>query len=374
MSITWINAAALAGLVLVALPIAIHLLVRQQTRVLLYPSLRFLRETALAAFRRRAIQDAALLVCRVAVIAAAAAALAGPVLHTPSRAAGYANRLSQAMIPVDAGGSRAGTADVFRSAAFARTSIGDAIGDAVRWLEAQPPSAREIVFTGSFRRGSVSESDLAIVPEGVGIRFAADTPSAAPNQVTAALLTRRNGTLVRVDQLVQVTTDATRVDQGTFVAVPEDRLRVVAAPADQALAEAALAAAVDEGVPWTTGDRRVVIAWDGADSAAIPATGADIIRMPVPNPPASAARATWNAIDRATPRTFADPVVIPREQLQSWSRPPGSPSPNAIPADEGDRRWLWAAALVLLGVEHLLRRARATARSSGRAPAEARVA
>ena len=61
MSITWINPVALAGFALMALPIAIHLLVRQQTRSLPYPSLRFLRETALAAFRRRAIQDAALL-------------------------------------------------------------------------------------------------------------------------------------------------------------------------------------------------------------------------------------------------------------------------------------------------------------------------
>lgn len=373
MSITWINPAVLAGLALVALPIAIHLLVRQQTRVLPYPSLRFLRETALAAFRRRAIQDAALLVCRVAVVAAAVTALAGPVLHTPSRAAGYANRLSQAVIAVDSSGSRPVQTDVFRSATFTRTSIADAIGDAVRWLDAQPPSAREIVFNGLFRRGSVDESDLAPVPEDVGIRFVADTPSAAPNQLTAAIATRRNGTLVRIDQLVEVGTDATRVHEGAVVPVPEDRLRVVAAPADQALAEAALAAAIGEGVPWITGDRRVLIVWDGADGAASPSLGEDIIRMPVPNPPASAARATWNAIDRATPRTFVDPVLIAREQLQSWSRPPGSPSSSAIPADEGDRRWLWAAALALLGIEHVLRRERATARSE-RAPTEARVA
>ena len=82
MSITWITPVALAGFALIALPIAIHLLVRQQTRQLAYPSLRFLRETALAAFRRRAIQDAALLACRVAIVAAAVMALAGPVLHT----------------------------------------------------------------------------------------------------------------------------------------------------------------------------------------------------------------------------------------------------------------------------------------------------
>ena len=373
MSITWLTPAALAGVALVALPIAIHLLVRQHTRSLPYPSLRFLRETALAAFRRRAIQDAALLVCRVAVIAAAVTALAGPVLHTASRTAGYANRLSQAMIPVGSSASLPGSEDVFRSATFNRAVIADAIGDGLRWLEAQPPSAREIVFSGSLRRGSIDASDLAIVPDGVGIRFVPDAPSAAPNQLAASLLTRRNGRLVRIDQLVRVDTDSTRVSDATPVAVPDDRLRVTAAAEDQALAEAALLAAVDEGVPWTTADRRLLVVWEGA-AAGTPLPGAEVVPMDVPSPPASAARATWNAIDRATPRTFVDPVLIPREQLQSWSRPPGPPSPGAIPADEGDRRWWWAAALALVGLEHFLRRERATMRSTDTAQAEARVA
>ena len=41
---------------LVVLPIAVHLLVRQHSRTQLYPSLRFLRETQLAAFRRRKVE------------------------------------------------------------------------------------------------------------------------------------------------------------------------------------------------------------------------------------------------------------------------------------------------------------------------------
>ena len=260
MSITWINPVALAAFALIALPIAIHLLVRQQTRSLPYPSLRFLRETALAAFRRRAIQDAALLACRVAVVAAAVTAVAGPVLHTASRTAGYANRLSRATVAVDSNGApdRRSPKTSSGQPHFDRTAIADSIGDALRWLDAQPPSAREIVFAGSFRRGSIDASDLALVPPEIGIRFVGDTPSNAANQFTTSLLTRRNGTLVRVDQLVRLNTDATRMDEGASVAVPEDRLRVIAAPSDQALAEAALRAAVDEGVPWTTADRRLL--------------------------------------------------------------------------------------------------------------------
>ena len=364
MSITWLTPVALAAIALIALPIAIHLLVRQQTRSLPYPSLRFLRETALAAFRRRAIQDAALLMCRISVIAAAVTALAGPVLHTAVRTAGYANRLSRATVPVASTSAPATSGDAFRAATFNRTAIADAIGDAMRWLDEQPPSAREIVFTGSFRRGSIDASDLALVPAGVGIRFAPDTPSAAPNPFTTPLLTRRDGRLVRVDQIVRLTTDSTHISDGAAVPIPEDRLRVIAAPADQALADAAVRAAIDEGVPWTAADRRLLIVWDGADLGAATSQGENVIRMSVPAPATSAARAVWDAIDRAIPRAFVEPVVIPREQLESWSRPPGPPSPTAIPGDEGDRRWFWAAALALLGLEHVLRRERASPATS----------
>ncbi len=373
MSITWLTPVVLAAFALIALPIAIHLLVRQQTRSLPYPSLRFLRETALAALRRRAIQDAALLICRVSVIVAAVTALAGPVLHTAVRTAGYANRLSRATVSVAADSAPATSDDAFRTATFNRTAIADAIGDALRWLGEQPPSAREIVFTGSFRRGSIGASDLALVPAGIGIRFAPDTPSAAPNPFTTPLLTRRNGTLVRVEQIVRLTTDATHITDGAAVPVPQDRLRVIAPAADQALADAALRAAIDEGVPWTADDRRLLIAWDGGDLGAA-SQGADVIRMSVPSPSTSAARGMWDAIDRATPRPFVEPVVIPREQLQSWSRPPGPPSPTSIPGDEGDRRWFWAAALALLGLEHVLRRERANERLKAVVDAEARVA
>ena len=178
---------------------------------------------------------------------------------------------------------------------------------------------------------------------------------------------------MRIDQLVHVDTDSTRVSDATPVAVPDDRLRVMAAADDQALAEAALRAAVDEGVPWTTADRRLLVVW-GSANAGMPSPGVEVVPMDVPSPAASAALATWNAIDRATSRTLVDPVLIPREQLQSWSRPPGPPSPGAIPADEGDRRWWWAAALALLGLEHFLRRDRATMRSTDTAQAEAGVA
>ena len=138
MSIAWIAPAALIGLALIALPIAVHLLVRQHARVLAYPSLRFLRETQLAAFRRRAIQDAALLACRVAIIAAAVTALAGPVLQTPSRTASHASRTSRAIVAIDLADRSViakAAEGAFASASFTRSSAADALADAVAMAE-----------------------------------------------------------------------------------------------------------------------------------------------------------------------------------------------------------------------------------------------
>src|SRR5262245_634464 len=174
MSITWMSPAALAGIALVVLPIAIHLLVRQPARRLPSPSLRFLQETQLAALRRRSIQDAWLLLCRCLIIAFAALALAGPVFQSDARLAAFAARTSRAIVV-------AGSADdatiatlwenAFKSNVFKRSTLVDALADATRWLDQQPPSSREILIAGPLRRGDVTAADLASVDADIGIRF-----------------------------------------------------------------------------------------------------------------------------------------------------------------------------------------------------------
>jgi hypothetical protein len=373
MSIAWVNSAAFIGLALIALPIAIHLLVRQQTRVVAFPSLRFLSQTALAAFRRRAIQDALLLACRVAVVALAVLALAGPIVQTASRAADQANRVSRAIVRLE---PTAQAADLmqgtFRSATFARANIADALADAVRWLDRQPPSAWEIVVTGTFRRGGIEQSDLLIVPRDVGVRFVPSPPAQAANSATLATLMRSNGRLIRIDRVMQLGADSTRVSSANAVQIPEDRIRVMAATRDQTLADAALDAALSAGVRWTTTDRRVVVIWEGAEDTPQPSSGVEIVRMAVPTPAETAATAIWNAVDHSTPRETVEPVTISLAELETWSRKPGPPASSAVPADEGDRRWLWAAVLVLLAAEQWLRRERT--RSIRQAPQEQQVA
>jgi hypothetical protein len=347
---------------LIAIPIAIHLLVRQQTRSVAYPSLRFVRETALAAFRRRAIQDAVLLMCRIAIVASAVIALAAPVFQTSWRSEAYARRTSRAIVMLDTSAHEPALEqrrDTYRSETFRRPIIADAINDAVRWLDGQPPSAREVVFVGSFHRGQVEHSDLIPIPESIGVRFQHARAPQAPRQLVMPVLMRSNGKLLRINQAVELDADATRVSTGAAAGVDDDRLRIIAAAKDQPLADAALRAALRAGVRWTMEDVRVVIVWEGAEGVPPSSSAVQRVRMPVPEPASSSATAIWNALDAAMPRVAVEPVPIPAERLTQWSRPAGPPAPGAAPQDEGDRRWLWMLALTLLGIEYLLRRDRA---------------
>jgi hypothetical protein len=358
MAMTWINAAAWWGLALVAVPIAIHLLVRQQTRIVAYPSLRFVRETALAAFRRRAIQDAVLLACRAAIVVAAVAALAGPILQTESRQAGHDNRVSRAIVQLDdsVANEEELTVGSFRSATFRRAAIADALTDAARWLDAQPPSSREVVFVGAFRKGQIAREDLLALPSGIGVRFAEGKEPRAGEPFMQRTLKRLDGRLVFVLSQVRLSADSTHVGTGGAISAGDDRIRVVAAAKDQPLADAALSVVLDAGIRWPDPQRRLVVVWEGADIAAPGASDGDVVRMAVPDPPPTAATTLRDAIDAATPMDAAEPIRIAQVDLDAWSRPAGPPSPRAQPADEGDRRWLWGAALLLLAAEYWLRR------------------
>ena len=375
MSVSWITPAALIGLLLVALPIVVHLLARHQARVLAYPSLRFLHETQLAALRRRSIQDAALLACRVAIIAIAALALSGPVLQTPSRTASHANRTSRAIVTIDSNDPSAiamAAEGAMASATFTRAIVADALADAVRWLDRQPPSAREIVVIGDLRRGAIDGSDLAHVPPQIGLRFVPTAVAPQPEQ-TMSILTRRDGVLTRIDRRVRLDAETTRVSETGGVPISTDLVTIAALPRDADLAAASLRAALDAGIPWSNFDRRVLVLWDGAQ---LPSSvdGTTVVRMAVPSPPAAAADAVREALASVSRPNLRDPVVISAGQLSRWTRVPGPPSTNAPLSDEGDRRWLWAAALVLLALEWSLRRSRSAAKARTDAAVEARVA
>jgi hypothetical protein len=356
MSVLWTAPLALFGLALIALPIAVHLLARHQVRTLPFPSLRFLHETQLAAFRRRTIQDVALLVCRVAIVAAAAGALAGPVFETAARSAGFANRVSRAVVisealPPEVVGRI--TDGAFRSTIVTRERLADGIADALRWLGEQPRSAREIVIGGALRRDAIGAGVLAMIPPEIGVRFEQGIADGPP-ELAVSMLERRDGVLARVERAARLTPEDTEVNDGAASPARQDLVSIRSAPRDALLAEAALRAALSAGIPWRDFDRRVVVLWEGAGESSL--GDAHVIRMPVPSPRSAAADAVHAALTEAGRPGWAEPLTVSPQQLQTWSRPPGPPASSAPIADEGDRRWLWAAALALLALEWRLRR------------------
>ena len=380
MSVAWLAPMALLGVALVAIPIAIHLLVRQQSRRVEFPSLRFLLPSQLAAFRRRNLQDAWLLACRAAIVAVAALALAGPVLQTASRSAGYGARTARAVIVepgIEPPSAIKLAGNAFVSKSFARERVGDAIADATRWLDVQPPASRELVFVGAFRRGSVAAGDLRGIGPTVGIRFVAAGGTIAGRDAQLPVLRSGSTGLFIEQQQVHLEDDSTRVTTGVTTAAASDLVRIVASPASQALADAALRAALAEGLAWKNPVQRLLVAWNGVDEALVQRLllGATLIRMPHPDPPATSASAVAAAImaETAAPTAVMEPVAISQQQLQAWSRPPSGVPASAPATDEGDRRWLWALVLGLLGLEHVLRRSK-SAEVAAESVAGARVA
>jgi aerotolerance regulator-like protein len=372
MPVAWLMPAALAGIALIALPIAVHLMVRQPVRRVPFPSLRFLRETQLAALRRRSIQDGWLLLCRAAIVALAAVALAGPVFMTAARTTSFAARTSRAIVTIDAideATIEQLTAGAFATATFNRGRVSDALADAVRWLNAQPPSAREIVIAGPLRRGAVGDGDLAGVPAEIGLRFHPIAFTGATETVFS-VLARRDGRLVKLDRDVAFSADATRVVDRGQSAVDDDLVTIHARVEDRDLATAALRAALDAGVPWSDFTTRVAIVWEGGDRPAQVETR--VIDMAVPKPLSSAADRVHAALSELTTSVLAEPLAITPAQLAAWTRSPGPPSPDAPLSDEGDRRWIWAAVLLLMAIETWLRSPRQ--RAATRPDEEARVA
>ncbi|HEV3005516.1 MAG TPA: BatA domain-containing protein [Pirellulales bacterium] len=80
----FVTPALLGGALLAAVPVVLHLVMRQQPRHLEFPALRFVRERQNANRRRLRLRHLLLLLLRTAVVGLLAAALARPTIHTAS--------------------------------------------------------------------------------------------------------------------------------------------------------------------------------------------------------------------------------------------------------------------------------------------------
>jgi len=291
--VIWLNPAALIALALVSAPILIHILVQRRAERFAFPTLRFLRPTRLAAIRRHVLEDVLLLVVRAAILAAAVAALAGPLMVTPARRQMWQQRIVRATVvdtsvpdgtrtfalngarafPAFAGETagpaaarlaeapearrRQASDQPFRSQTFATPSLADGTRRAVAWLETAPPARRELAIVSPFAIGSLTPADLAGVPADVGVRLERSGSLPPTGTIPFGRVLTINGPL---DREVTLAGPATAVrDVSPSAAAPEPSpwpIEVLASPAAQSTADAAVAAVLAQRVWAPAPDRR----------------------------------------------------------------------------------------------------------------------
>jgi hypothetical protein len=413
MRVIWLEPWAWAGVAALAAPILIHLLARHRQRELLFPTLRFVRATQLAALKRRVIVDVPLLVVRLLILTTAIAALAAPVFVSAARQQAWAARIARAIVTLDPSSSSDRDRDAqpiidgARSTAFAAQVFGSnagaasAIADAIAWLDRQPPAARELVVVGDLREGAMSAADLANVPATMGIRF---LPIASREPVRTAPLeavVEIDGRTTARSLLTTLDDDRTRVTLGPSSRSFADLVTVHAAAGEEAMAAAVRDAVLAEGVRLPRDDtRRLAIEFAGAsatDELKVPPAspwmretlahlaglkggerdGRLVVRAGIrATDPAAVhlvdrvVRAAWN-----DPLDALEPRRIPPATLAAWSRGPAGAPLETPPGNEGDGRWLWVLALALLALEWRIRRAdRKSIDTASQPESEARVA
>jgi hypothetical protein len=250
----WLHPAALLALAAVAAPILIHILAQRRAEVLPFPTLRFLRPTALVSLRRHLLEDPLLLALRIAIVAAAVAAVAGPLIVTRARRDAWNRRIVRATVTTAAPGMSGDASrdrdTLFEAREFRGTSLADGIRRAVEWLDMAPPARREVFVAAPLTIGSIAAADLAEVPRDVGLRF--ERVGAHVGERTVAYGSVRTADGI-VDREVTIAGERTSVRDrlASASAVAGDRafpIDVVAGPSARPFVTAAITAVLRERV------------------------------------------------------------------------------------------------------------------------------
>ena len=399
---TWLNPWAWLGLIAIGAPVFAHLLARRTSVRLPFPTLRFIQPSRLSPARRRRLTDLGMLALRIAVVIAAVAALAGPLVLTTNRRGADT---TVAVIVVDTSPSMERARDEARAAAtdaagridIARTIESNmpatAIAEAAQWL-GRHGGRREIVVVSDFQRGTLTAGDVAGIPAGIGLRFVAVRRSATteldlPEWSRGDLQTRTR---------LAVNEGSSTADWRTerlVSSAPRPTFKLFATDADRAAAEATLTAAIAVTPVDRAATRAIAVVFPGAaerDAMLAAASPADERWMidaltAVPDallaPPVRIAKVAVDGANYLTifagtaPGTVAsasllshliataqlanapefDPGTIPAADLERWQRP-ATPAQAPVMDREGpsDARWLWVLVLALLAVEFVARR------------------
>ena len=394
------NPLAWLGLAALVVPIVVHLLARRPARHEPFPTIRFLPAATMKPVRRGRPSDWPLLVVRAGIVTAAVAALTQPLWLSDSRERALGQQIARAVI-VDisrsmerqtAGGERG--VDVARREALRiaaesthtrieeTTTPASLIDGGVNWLLTQP-IRRELVIISDFQTAAVTAADLERVPADVGRKFvpigvsgAVATGAAGPGGETSTirLLTSdaetRDAEAARAAAVATGAPAVTRRDRPVvvmFESFPERESWLRSARPLRAPWMFEVAAGVDSD-PLVRGaieriDRRPDDAMrfltgsiDGTDSLVIV-----LGREHAPHTLLAAATvgAVLRALADAPSAAELESATRAASELTTLERDPPAVGSNgrAIPGDESDGHWLWAAALLLLIVETVMRRA-----------------
>ena len=403
--ITFLAPWAAAGLVLLAGPLLVHMLLRRHARRVRFPAARFLIETPAAAVRLRRPSDLGLLLVRLAVVCAAITAAAQPVVITPRRAAQWDARVIRAVV-VDTSASAAGHPDVtrlaeqeltvFRAQRFDTTDPRDGVARAADWLAGAPPGRREIVILSDFQRGTLDAADLASVPAVIGVRTIRIGTQPASRTVELPNVMGFRDAVWRPS--LRVDAGATAVTWTKAAGRPQLSWLTTAQPDTESdAASRAMRAAMLAGIAAGDDSRRVHIRFAGAPAeaadrhavrtawmaeAALALRGSPLLRQTsatvrtaehagrlIVEADVAAVSVDAPAVVRAVVLAVRPAVIADREaevatvsdaELASWRRDaaPVSTSGRApsLTQHDSDAKWFWGIALALLACESWLRR------------------
>ena len=219
---------------------------------------------------------------RVAIVALAVVALAGPIVLTEARIAAWNSRTARAVVVdtsdsmrvPDGSGVAPESAAAEAAAAELRTAtygrridardLREGLARASAWLAASPPARREIVVISDLQRGALSRSRLGI-PEGTGLRFIPIGRRAESSRFEGTRLLGA-GDVVPREQTIEATADTTAVVVQSRAGAEGAGLRLIVPPgAEQSLARLRRALAV-AGTPAASPDQPITIQFAGAAS------------------------------------------------------------------------------------------------------------
>lgn len=401
---TWLAPWAFGAAIVLAGPLLVHMLLRRNARRILFPAAHFLAATRPSAVRFRRPSDPWLLLLRLLIVTAAIAAVARPLFVTSWRTSQWNARTSRAVVVDTSRGMPAPeiaarlaeqeTAAAFHAQRFAGADLRETIGRAAAWIAGTPPSRREIVLISDFQRESVDAAAIAAIPADVGVRMVRAGSHPAQRTVAPPPVEGWRGALWQPAVTIDAATTRATWTRERDVD-PPSWLVPVAAAADAEAAERALRAAASFGVTSGDASRRVAVIFEGGrhqgaspqpvrtpwmvpvvlvlrDSRLLRETGVDATSgesdgVLVIETRIAAASALAPAVLRAVmlaarPAAVADAeaetATLPDVDLAAWSRPPAAVTGRVgVAVDEGDARWFWMAALILLFLEGGIRRA-----------------